>query len=407
MFNLEGMVVDLLLEVWIYFFYALLACVPAAIILRAAIWGNNKMTGGGDSPTSVPKLSMGKAIGISFFALLCISIVTFPINPVLIWGRYGAFIAILTPFLISVLVMAGMLRFFLPTTFKSATRVALSWTLIISALLGLWKLVPSEWFHDYFRNLFGFVLITVTILAVAIIRRATIREANKTTGGDDSPTPVPKPSSGKTIVRTFVAILCIVIATFAIFVAIVLLLNPYTWMAIPVLFFFVLFVGVPTTIIATIIAGIILRVAIWGDNKMAGGRDSPTPVPKPSIGKTIRISFFAMLCIMIATFAGLPTMPLKLLGMFSGPINPDEQMVALGSHALSYSTFKRTVDFLLSSVLVMTGMLRFVLPITFMPAIRVAVSFSLMNCALLGLLYPIYIQVKNGLPFLGGLRLGL
>ena len=140
MFNLEGML-GFLVIVWIYFFYALLACVPAAIILRAAIWGNNKMTGGGDSPTAVPKLSMGKAIGISFFALLCISTVTFSINPVLIWGRYGAFIGILTSFLISVLIMASMLRYYLPTTFKSATRVALSWALMLSALVGLLNVI--------------------------------------------------------------------------------------------------------------------------------------------------------------------------------------------------------------------------------------------------------------------------
>jgi hypothetical protein len=38
-------------------------------------------------------------------------------------------------------------------------------------------------------------------------------------------------------------------------------------------------------------------------------------------------------------------------------------------------------------VLVMAGMLRFYLPITFMSAARVALSWTLMNCALLCLLY--------------------
>jgi len=336
------------------FFSALIAGVPAAIILRAAIWGDNKMTGSGDSPTSVPRPSIGKAIRISLFTLFYIFIAAHAMKYLPIAGGNGTFIEIFIYFLISVLIMASMLRYYLPTTFKSATRVALSWTLMISALLGLLrKLVPSEWLDDYLMEfLFGFVLITV--LAVAIIRRATIREANKTTGGDDSPTPLPKPFSerenaavfiGKTIVRTFVAILCIV-----------LLLNPYTWMAIPFLFIFVLIAGAP--------AAIILRVAIWGDNKMTGGVDSPTAVPKPSIGKAIRISLFTLFYIFIVAHA------MKYLPIAGGN-----------------ETFIEIFIYFLISVLVMAGMLRFYLPITFMSAARVALSWTLMNCALLCLLY--------------------
>ena len=139
----------LLLIVGSLFVSALNAAVPAAIILRAAIWGDNKMTGGGDSPTSVPEPSIGKAIRISFFALLYISfarhlgrLVIFPAMDWLqITGGYRTFIAIFIYFLISVLVMASMLRYYLPTTFKSATRVALSWNLIILALMGLLKVI--------------------------------------------------------------------------------------------------------------------------------------------------------------------------------------------------------------------------------------------------------------------------
>ena len=139
----------LLLIVGSLFVSALIAAVPAAIILRAAIWGDNKMTGGGDSPTSVPEPSIGKAIRISFFALLYISfarhlgrLVIFPAMDWLqITGGYRTFIAIFIYFLISMLVMASMLRYYLPTTFKSATRVALSWNLIILALMGLLKVI--------------------------------------------------------------------------------------------------------------------------------------------------------------------------------------------------------------------------------------------------------------------------
>ena len=58
-----------------------------------------------------------------------------------ITGGYRTLIAIFIYFLISVLVMASMLRYYLPTTFKSATRVALSWNLIILALMGLLKVI--------------------------------------------------------------------------------------------------------------------------------------------------------------------------------------------------------------------------------------------------------------------------
>jgi hypothetical protein len=139
----------LLLIVGSLFFSALIAAVPAAIILRAAVWGDNKMTGAGDSPTPVPEPSIGKAIRISFFALLYISfarhlgrLVIFPAMDWLqITGGYRTFIAIFIYFLINVLIMASMLRYYLPTTFKSATRVALSWALMLLALVGLLKVI--------------------------------------------------------------------------------------------------------------------------------------------------------------------------------------------------------------------------------------------------------------------------
>ena len=123
------------------FFSALIAGVPAAIILRAAIWGDNKMTGSGDSPTSVPRPSIGKAIRISLFTLFYIFIVAHAMKYLPIAGGNETFIEIFIYFLISVLVMAGMLRFYLPITFMSAARVALSWTLMILALLGLLKVI--------------------------------------------------------------------------------------------------------------------------------------------------------------------------------------------------------------------------------------------------------------------------
>jgi hypothetical protein len=123
------------------FFSAFIAGVPAAIILRAAVWGDNKMTGGGDSPTAVPRPSIGKAIRISLFTLFYIFIVAHAMKYLQITGGNGTFIAIFIYFLINVLIMAGMLRYYLPTTFKSATRVALSWALMLSALVGLLKVI--------------------------------------------------------------------------------------------------------------------------------------------------------------------------------------------------------------------------------------------------------------------------
>ena len=142
MLELSFLVLDL-------FLFALIVGVPAAIILRAAIRGDNKMTGGGDSATPVPEPSIGKAIRISFFALLYISVARYlgqlVIFPAMDWlqitGGYRTLIEILKFLLISVLVMAGMLRFYLPIRFMSATRVALSWTLMILALLGLLKVI--------------------------------------------------------------------------------------------------------------------------------------------------------------------------------------------------------------------------------------------------------------------------
>ena len=123
------------------FFSALIAGVPAAIILRAAIWGDNKMTGSGDSPTAVPRPSIGKAIRISLFTLFYIFIAAHAMKYLQITGGYKTFIAIFIYFLISVLIMVSMLRYYLPTTFKSATRVALSWALMLSALVGLLNVI--------------------------------------------------------------------------------------------------------------------------------------------------------------------------------------------------------------------------------------------------------------------------
>ena len=142
MLELSLLVLDL-------FLFAFIVGVPASIILRAAIRVENKMTGGGDSATPVPEPSIGKAIRISFFALLYISVARYlgqlVIFPAMDWlqitGGYRTLIGILKFLLISVLVMAGMLRFYLPITLMSAARVALSWTLMILALLGLLKVI--------------------------------------------------------------------------------------------------------------------------------------------------------------------------------------------------------------------------------------------------------------------------
>ena len=146
MLELSLLVLDL-------FLFAFIVGVPASIILRAAIRIENKMTGGGDSATTVPEPSIGKAIRISFFALLYISVARYlgqlVIFPAMDWlqitGGYRTLIGILKFLLISVLVMAGMLRFYLPITLMSAARVALSWTLMILALLGLLKVINHYW----------------------------------------------------------------------------------------------------------------------------------------------------------------------------------------------------------------------------------------------------------------------
>ena len=142
MLELSLLVLDL-------FLFAFIVGVPASIILRAAIRVENKMTGGGDSATPFPEPSIGKAIRISFFALLYISVARYlgqlVIFPAMDWlqitGGYRTLIGILKFLLISVLVMAGMLRFYLPITLMSAARVALSWTLMILALLALLKVI--------------------------------------------------------------------------------------------------------------------------------------------------------------------------------------------------------------------------------------------------------------------------
>ena len=146
MLELSLLVLDL-------FLFAFIVGVPASIILRAAIRIENKMTGGGDSATPVPEPSIGKAIRISFFALLYISVARYlgqlVIFPAMDWlqitGGYRTLIGILKFLLISVFVMAGMLRFYLPITLMSAARVALSWTLMILALLGLLKVINHYW----------------------------------------------------------------------------------------------------------------------------------------------------------------------------------------------------------------------------------------------------------------------
>jgi hypothetical protein len=127
----------------------LIGVVPGAIILRVAIWGDNKMTGGDDSPTPVPEPPIGKAIRISLFTLFYIFIASYLGQLVILhamdWlqitGSCRTLIGIVTFFLISVLIMASMLRYYLPTTFKSATRVALSWALMLSALVGLLNVI--------------------------------------------------------------------------------------------------------------------------------------------------------------------------------------------------------------------------------------------------------------------------
>ena len=146
MLELSLLVLDL-------FLFAFIVGVPASIILRAAIRVENKMTGGGDSATPVPEPSIGKAIRISFFALLYISVARYlgqlVIFPAMDWlqitGGYRTLIGILKFLLINVLVMAGMLRYYLPITLMSAARVALSWTLMILALLGLLKVINHYW----------------------------------------------------------------------------------------------------------------------------------------------------------------------------------------------------------------------------------------------------------------------
>ena len=318
----------LLLIVGSLFAIVLIGGVPAAIILRAAIWGDNKMAGGGDSPTSVPEPSLGKAIRISFLALLYISIASFVGHLVILYAMNGlpitggnrtfqdfdqafgisSFIEILTFFLISVLVMAGMLRFYLPTTFMLATRVALSWSLMIFALLGL---------------------------LYVIVRYGL----------------------------------------------------GYFVMFLPFLFVFVLIAGVP--------AAIILRAAIWGDNKMTGGRDSPTSVPKLSMGKAIGISFFAVFCIPIVSYFGLRVISPEALVASSWPGDLRRTDGCSGQLTSSCRTFIIILDFFLISVLVMAGMLRYYLPTRFMSATRVALSWTLMSFALLWLLYVILRQVNG------------
>jgi len=109
-----------------------------AVILRAAILLYNAMAGGPDSRSSVPEPLFGKAMGIIFVTMLVNAAVNFVMgmatDPGVPVARARAnkvdVVAQLASFVVSLLVLAGMLSAMLPTTIGRAIIVTFFYMVI-------------------------------------------------------------------------------------------------------------------------------------------------------------------------------------------------------------------------------------------------------------------------------------
>jgi hypothetical protein len=116
-----------------------LGTVIGAWILRAACALYNKLAGGKGSPSSVPELLFGKAMGITFVTILVDAVAGSVIG--LLVGASGAaagsgerspaVIARLLSLPVSLLVMAAMNYALLPTTFVRGILIALCYLLVV------------------------------------------------------------------------------------------------------------------------------------------------------------------------------------------------------------------------------------------------------------------------------------
>ncbi len=120
-----------------------------AIILRAAVSLYNSLAGGVGSPMAVPKLSLVKAIGISFTTVLVNAVAGMIIGLVIRDAAAAAGLpkswtkgtTQLMSLPISVLVMAGMLTALLPTRFGRALLVTLCYFFIVAVIIGAFVLI--------------------------------------------------------------------------------------------------------------------------------------------------------------------------------------------------------------------------------------------------------------------------
>lgn len=124
----------------VMFFAIPLATVIGAVFLRAACTLYNKLADGTGSPSSVPELSLGKAMGISFATTLVNAVARFAIG--LLVGAGGAargpvVIAQLLSLPVGLLVMAGLNSALLPTTFARGLSIALCYVLVALFVFGV------------------------------------------------------------------------------------------------------------------------------------------------------------------------------------------------------------------------------------------------------------------------------
>lgn len=122
----------------VMFFAIPLGTVIGAVFLRAACTLYNALADGKGSPGSVPELSLGKAMGISFATTLVNAAARFVIVFLVGAGERGP--AVLTQLLsipIGLLVMAGLNSALLPTTFARGLSIALCYALVALFVFGV------------------------------------------------------------------------------------------------------------------------------------------------------------------------------------------------------------------------------------------------------------------------------
>lgn len=108
----------------------------SAVFLRAAVAPHNKLAGGASSPASVPEPTFGKAMWITFAA----SVAQFVVGSLIGLatgagatgpGGWGQGVDLVAQFLVSILILAGVLSAKLPTTFTRAILVTLCYALLV------------------------------------------------------------------------------------------------------------------------------------------------------------------------------------------------------------------------------------------------------------------------------------